>query len=321
MCWEGNLKLRPIITEPLVPLLRNESLDSLPPRVLWFRLRLTRFQYTIRYVPGKEFYTPDTLSRAPLPNLSNKSNSISTDDIELFIQTVVNQLPADKDRLNVYRQAQASDPICSKLIEYCKSGWPCQQKPKGVLGKYWMFSGELSLCDDLLLFGSRIIVPKTMRKVTLQKIHQRHQGIQKCQLRVKKSVWWPGVSRDMENFINSCPECQKTMNLPREPLLQTPLPTYPWEKVTSDLYLNTRRTLSYILVVDYFSRYVCGSPEDDINNFYKYYHCFEISICSSWGTHHTGHRQSEDLNLFHKKWMNFHLLMGFNHVTSSPHYP
>jgi len=112
--------------KPLMPLLGNKSLHSLPPCVLRFRFRLTRFQYTIRHVPGKEFYTPDMLSQAPLPNLSDKSNSISTDDIELFVQTVVNQLPPNKDRLNVYRQAKASDHICSKLIEYCKSGWPCQ---------------------------------------------------------------------------------------------------------------------------------------------------------------------------------------------------
>jgi len=43
-----------------------------------------------------------------------------------------------------------------------------------------MFSSEVSLCDDLLLFGSRIVVPETMRKMILQKIHQGRQGIQKC---------------------------------------------------------------------------------------------------------------------------------------------
>ena len=48
--------------KPLVPILGNKSLDSLPPRVLRFRLRLMKFQYTIKHVPGKELYTPDTLS-------------------------------------------------------------------------------------------------------------------------------------------------------------------------------------------------------------------------------------------------------------------
>jgi len=179
-----------------------------------------------------------------------------------------------------------------------------------------MFSGELSLCDDLLLFGSRIVVPETMRKVTLQKIHQGHQGIQKCRLRVKNSVWWPGVSRDMENFINSCPECQKTMSLPREPLLQTPLPTYPWEKVASDLFEHKKNT--YILVVDYFSRYVevqklSSTTSTSIITVLKSlfaHHGVPITLVTDNGPQFVSQEMNE-----------FSLTYGFNHVTSSPHYP
>ena len=48
--------------KPLVPLLGVKHLDSLPPRVLRFRLRLDRFNYSIKHVPGKLLYTADTLS-------------------------------------------------------------------------------------------------------------------------------------------------------------------------------------------------------------------------------------------------------------------
>lgn len=46
----------------LVPLMGNKHLDSLPPRVLCFCLRLMRFSYSIEYVPGKPLYAADTLS-------------------------------------------------------------------------------------------------------------------------------------------------------------------------------------------------------------------------------------------------------------------
>ena len=46
--------------KPLVPLLGSKHLDSLPPRVLQFRLRLTRFDYSIVHVPGKLLYTAGT---------------------------------------------------------------------------------------------------------------------------------------------------------------------------------------------------------------------------------------------------------------------
>ena len=44
--------------------LGKKSLDSLPPRVLSFRLRLMWFQYEIFHSPGKSLYLADTLSCA-----------------------------------------------------------------------------------------------------------------------------------------------------------------------------------------------------------------------------------------------------------------
>lgn len=54
--------------KPFVPMLGINHLDSLPPRVLRFRLHLDRFSYDITHVPSKELYTTDTLSRAPTSN-------------------------------------------------------------------------------------------------------------------------------------------------------------------------------------------------------------------------------------------------------------
>ena len=61
--------------KPLVPLLGSKHLDSLPPRVLRFRLRLARFDYSIEHVPGKLLYTADTLSRAPISSSGDRPNS------------------------------------------------------------------------------------------------------------------------------------------------------------------------------------------------------------------------------------------------------
>ena len=91
--------------KPLVPILGNKSLDSLPPQVLRFRLRLMKFQYTIKHVSGKELYTPDTLSRAPLSSQLENFEVMSAEDIELFVHTLTDSLPANKDCLNVYHQA------------------------------------------------------------------------------------------------------------------------------------------------------------------------------------------------------------------------
>ena len=83
--------------KPLIPLLSTKSLDSLPPRVIRFRLRLSYYSYSIQHVPGKLLYTADALSRAPTTSASPDS---VVEEMEEFISSVViAALPASPSRL------------------------------------------------------------------------------------------------------------------------------------------------------------------------------------------------------------------------------
>ena len=167
----------------------------------------------------------------------------------------VSQPITSTDRLQEYRTAQLADPVCADLIELCQKGWPQNKRQVPTrLQPYWPVRGELTLNDDLLLRGHRIVVPQSLQKETLQRIHSGHQGITKCSLRVTSAVWWPGVKWQLEDLIHKCPECSKTAQAPRQPLICTPLPQHPWEKVASDLFEMDGKT--YLPVADYFSRCV-----------------------------------------------------------------
>ena len=144
--------------KPLVPLLGNKHLNNLPPRVLRLCLRLMRFSYSIQHVPGKFLYTHDTLSRAPLREESDAQTLQRQSEVESFINTITSHLPASHQ---AYQKAQAADSVCSRVITYCKSEWPkCCNDPE--LKPYWSVRGNLTLHDDLLLYGERIVVPKQL---------------------------------------------------------------------------------------------------------------------------------------------------------------
>jgi len=120
--------------KPLVPLLGMKHLDGLPPRVLRFRLRLTRFDYRIEHVPGKHLYTADTLSRSPR---SSTENDTDLEELaETLMETCVAHLPVSTQRLDEYRRAQNSDPVCSLVIKYCQNGWPSKERVDDVIKPY-----------------------------------------------------------------------------------------------------------------------------------------------------------------------------------------
>ena len=104
--------------KPLVPLLGMKQLDSLPPRILHFRLHLARLRYTIVHVPGKLLYTADNLSRSP--STSEPNDVRLQEEAEVVMETCIAYLPASAGRLEEYRKAQAKDYICSSAISYCQ---------------------------------------------------------------------------------------------------------------------------------------------------------------------------------------------------------
>ena len=137
--------------KPLVPLLGVKDLHCLPPRVLRFRLRLDRFSFDITHVPGKELYTADTLSRAPLHSKISVDSAELSELAELCVAHVITNLPAGNEKLDSYRKAQSENVVCSRVIEYCRTGWPHRKDLDPSLKDYWQFRCELTICDGLLM--------------------------------------------------------------------------------------------------------------------------------------------------------------------------
>ena len=237
--------------KPLVPLLNTKHLDDLPPRILRFRLRLAKYSYIAKHIPGKLLYAADALSRSPVGTQEDKELQ---DEVQAYVNHItMPSLPASIQVLEKYRKAQMEDTECRQAREFCQSQWPRKGSFSGQLKPYWKVRSSLTVCEDLLLYNGRIVVPSSLRKEVLLKVHSGHQGAEKCRLRVKQSVWWPGVASQVQQFVENCQECAREARPRKEPLLPTPLPDYPWQVVAADLF--ELQGTQYLLVVDYFSRF------------------------------------------------------------------
>ena len=181
-----------------------------------------QFSYTISHVAGKQLYTADTLSTEPVS--TPDSTHLAEDSLtECFVANVVSLLPASADCLHKYRAAQHNDPTCAELIALCKSGWPHKDQLPETILPYWPVRGELNLHNDLLLRGRCIVVPVSLQRETLYKIHSGHQGIHRCQSHASMSMWWPGMKQQVEQQVQHCPACTKVPAAPRQPMLPTPV--------------------------------------------------------------------------------------------------
>ena len=72
------------------------------------------------------------------------------------------------------RQHQEEDPVVRQLKANCQTGWPARAAIPGVLKPYRFVSAELTVEKGLLMRGSRVVIPASLRVDMLDKIHAAH---------------------------------------------------------------------------------------------------------------------------------------------------
>jgi len=241
---------------PLVSLLSKKRIDELPVRIQRFRIRLLRFSYNTTYVRGKENVCADALSRAPL-NTSEKSTVEPSElytVVSDFVKGFIENIPASEGRLRELKLKQEEDPTLKKVIDFCINGWPHQSKLSLDCKCFSSVQSELTIVEGLLMKGPRIVIPSCMISEMLSRLHEGHMGIVKTLARARTSIWWPNITSHVMNFLANCEACCLDKSNRSEPLIPSSFPTRPWHTVGSDLFFCNGN--NYLLVVDYYSRFI-----------------------------------------------------------------
>ena len=221
--------------KPLVPLINHRDLDKTPLRCQRLLMRLMRFNPQAEHVPGKQMVLADTLSRSPL---KQEQEPDTIEDVQAYVSLIESTRPDTDTQMRRIREATARDVQLQKAIELTLQGWPerVEEVPLQVR-EFFDSRGHLSVSDGLPTYDGRIVIPTAMREEILERIHTGHQGITKCRARANLSVWWPGISKEIKEKVESRHFCQENQAAQRkEPLMPTVLPDRPWQKVSTDLF-------------------------------------------------------------------------------------
>ena len=135
----------------------------------------------------------------------------------------------------------------------CLQSGDWEKAPKAFV----MVRNELTNIGQIVLRGTRIVVPRELQKKVLDLAHEGHQGIVKTKKSLRTKVWWPGIDKQAEKKCRECFVCQLvTKHVPPPPIKPRRLPDRAWQKVALDL-LGPLPGGEYLLVmVDYFSRWM-----------------------------------------------------------------
>jgi hypothetical protein len=96
---------------------------------------------------------------------------------------------------------------------------------KNMLALFSKVRDEITVTNDIVFRGTRIVVPRTLRQRTLTLAHKGHQGIVKTKQLLGEKVWYPWIDEKVEECILSCIACQANgPSTPPARLQMAPLP-------------------------------------------------------------------------------------------------
>ena len=211
-------------------------------------LILASYKYVIEYRNTDLHKDADCMSRIPLSKpYTPKSENSECLFIDSGFDVTTNVTSAR------IRKCTRTDPVLSQVYNYVVCGWPTVTDP--IFAPYKNKKDEFSAIQGCVLWGSRVIIPKSLQSTVLEELHCTHPGMTRMKELARSYIWWPNLNVQIEQQVSKCETCQAMRKEP--PKAQIHPWSYPakaWSRVHID-YAGPVNNAMYLVIVDAYSKF------------------------------------------------------------------
>ena len=150
----------------------------------------------------------------------------------------------------------------------------------------------------------------------LEQIHDGHQGMQKCMLKARESLFWPGIRDDIWEAVEKCGSCQSTSKATKPVRNVSEVPPHVWHTLGTDLFYWNK--MDYIVVGDSFTKYLIARklPNSSTHSVIK-----EIGMIFTWLEWPFVLKGDKGPCYISREYYDFLAFYKIHHITSSPNHP
>lgn len=217
-------------------------------RLQRYQIRAAVFEFELKYRKGTANVLADFGSRHPMEEPASKV------DLAEGARSQINSLNFDKPLNLKWVEAETKkDEMLAQLYTYIESGWP-SDIPRDF--NHWYKAREkLSIENGCVLFEGRVWMPRALRRKALEVLHINHSGIVKMKIMARDHLFWPNLSKDIENFVMSCETCMSTKKkAQKKEYSPWPKTQRPWERIHADFFHFAGKT--FLLIVDDYTKWL-----------------------------------------------------------------
>lgn len=218
-----------------------------PARIERWVLRLQSFKFKVIYETGKSNIA-DSVSR--LCQLHNVGSFDRAGDHHIFT-VIQHSIPKAMSISEITAESERDTGIMYAIDKTNGDSWNSKDT-----SSYFPFRFELTTLGPILLRNNRITIPICLRPRVLQLAHEGHPGINVMKRRLRAKVWWPGIDKEVEQFVKNCKDCLLVSQPERPPpMTRHRFPEGPWQYLAIDLMGPLPNQEQILVVIDYYSRY------------------------------------------------------------------
>ena len=244
--------------KPLVSIYDNPS-SKPPARIERWALRLQPYQVTVKYRRG-DINPADYLSRHPTKHAAETSRQQKVAE-EYVSYLTTNSTPKALKTQDIEAATQSDATLQAVAEAITKGNWhDAVKRPRVDASDFRLLERvkdelTVSASGNLILRGTRIVIPKSLQEHVVNLAHEGHQGLVKTKSLLREKVWFPNIDKLVETKVKSCGACSvATPESKREPLQMSPLPAAPWKELSVD-FAELPNKEYLLLITDDYSRY------------------------------------------------------------------
>jgi len=242
------------------------KVQKLNRRQARWALYLLRFNFVLKHVPGSKMGKADSLSRRPDWEVGVERDNENemlvkkewlenrrTEKVEIIVDGV--------DLLEEVKRSKVRDDKVVKAVEEMKKA-----------GVKMLRNEEWRETDGIMYKEGKVYVPKDNKlRAEIIWLHHNmpvggHGGQWKTVELVTRNFWWPGVTKEVKQYVEGCDACQHNKNRTEQPagkLMPNSIPEKPWTHISTDFITKLPLAQGYdsiLVVVDRLTKMVHFVP-------------------------------------------------------------
>ena len=220
-------------------------------RIKRWALILSTYEYQFRYLPGSKIPHADAMSRLPVQSTIHDNVEIPIPAEIIFMLKEISGSVGLKEA----QKATKNNPELQRIRKFIEEGWPENEPVPVHLKGYFSRKSELTIEQDILMWGTRVVVPLEIQKVILTLLHEGHPGICRMKGLARSYYWWPSLDDDIEAIVRECSGCQSVRKQPNASYGSWTMTKESWQRIHVD-FAGPFLGQMFLIMVDAHSKWL-----------------------------------------------------------------